>query len=118
MSIIRTITSDVNEILQSCGDKVTYEQKRDMLHKHIVSEVSNRTKELVDAFNGSHSESVIDGMLQGIVGSHRYLQGEFWIGMRKLVEKYSQLDESMYFDGRNQFARQMCERMKSGADND
>jgi len=76
--------------------------------RHRISEL---TKELVDAFNSTGSgDIVVDGILDGITHSHRYLQSEFWAGMICLMERYSQLPDH-YFDPRNELYKTITKRM-------
>jgi hypothetical protein len=74
-------------------------------------------RELVDSLNvvGHDIEkAVLDGLLEGINTSHRYLQGEFWGLMLKLIKAYG---DSKFHDARNKWAVDMCRRMaKAGED--
>jgi len=68
-------------------------------------------RELVDSLNimgGDIQKAMVNGLLQGINTSHRYLQGEFWGVMLKLIKAYG---ASEFHDPRNKWAVDMCKRM-------
>jgi len=91
------------------------------IRKIITEELTKLTQEmsetLVDTLNcsgGGVHEAVLEGFLAGVNRSHRYLQGEFWSTMLKVIKKYG---ESEYFDARNEFAVKMCKRMAEAGEN-
>jgi len=85
-----------------------------LLRKHIDDEIKEavvaKTMEIVDLTNGLRSPELAEMMLEGVLRSHRYLQGEFWNTMIHLMKKYAESDRK-YFDPQNENARKMCEEI-------
>ena len=84
---------------------------RKMTCEYVKKAMVKEGQEIVDTLNimgGDFHTAVLEGMLEGIQTSHRHLQGEFWLVMLKLIKKYGETDR---YDGRNQFAVKMCQRM-------
>lgn len=85
-----------------------------LLRKHIDNEIKeaivNMTMDMVDVNNGLRSPEVAEMMLEGVLRSHRYLQGEFWNTMMHLMKKYAESDRK-YFDPQNENSRKMCEEI-------
>lgn len=99
------------------GEKIGWTQSQ--INEHAVAEaqeeITNLTRELVDAFNSSYLREAEQAILEGINRSHRTLQAEFWAGMKNVMVKYSQQDKSVFFDGRNEHCRDMTRRMSKAA---
>ncbi len=85
-----------------------------LLRKHIDDEIKEvvvkQTMEMVDFTNGLRSPELAEMMLEGVLRSHRYLQGEFWNTIIHLMKKYAE-SEPRYFDPRNENSRKMCEEI-------
>ena len=85
-----------------------------LLRKYIDDEIKeaivNMTMDMVDVNNGLRSPEVAEMMLEGVLRSHRYLQGEFWNTMIHLMKKYAESDRK-YFDPQNENSRKMCEEI-------
>lgn len=84
---------------------------REMTCENLKSLMVQEGQELTEALNVMGSdiqEAVVSGFLEGIQSSHRYLQGEFWTVMLKIIKAYGDTDR---FDARNEWAVQMCKRM-------
>lgn len=85
-----------------------------LLRKHIDDEIKEavvkQTMEMVDLTNGLRSPELAEMMLEGVLRSHRYLQGEFWNTMIHLMKKYAESDRK-YFDPQNENSRKMCEEI-------
>lgn len=85
-----------------------------LLRKHIDDEIKEavvaKTMEIVDLTNGLRSPELAEMMLEGVLRSHRYLQGEFWNTMIHLMKKYAESDRK-YFDPQNENSRKMCEEI-------
>jgi hypothetical protein len=85
-----------------------------LLRKHIDDEIKEavvaKTMEIVDLTNGLRSPELAGMMLEGVLRSHRYLQGEFWNTMIHLMKKYAESDRK-YFDPQNENSRKMCEEI-------
>ena len=74
----------------------------------IVEAISQNVKELVECTNASgHQEQVIEGIVNGLTSSHRYLQGEFMQALSKALAKYS----TTHTDARNEAGVRMAGRM-------
>lgn len=65
-----------------------------LLRKYIDTEIMEvvvkQTMDMVDINNGLSSKEVADMMLEGVLRSHHYLQGEFWntiIHLMKSMQK-------------------------------
>lgn len=85
-----------------------------LLRKYIDDEIKeaivNMTMDMVDVNNGLRSPELAEMMLEGVLRSHRYLQGEFWNTMIHLMKKYAESDRK-YFDPQNENSRKMCEEI-------
>lgn len=85
-----------------------------LLRKHIDDEIKEvvvkQTMEMVDLTNGLRSPELAEMMLEGVLRSHRYLQGEFWNTIIHLMKKYAE-SEPRYFDPQNENSRKMCEEI-------
>lgn len=85
-----------------------------LLRKYIDNEIKeaivNMTMDMVDVNNGLRSPEVAEMMLEGVLRSHHYLQGEFWNTMIHLMKKYAESDRK-YFDPQNENSRKMCEEI-------
>jgi hypothetical protein len=85
-----------------------------LLRKHIDDEIKEavvaKTMEIVDLTNGLRSPELAGMMLEGVLRSHRFLQGEFWNTMIHLMKKYAESDRK-YFDPQNENSRKMCEEI-------
>jgi len=85
-----------------------------LLRKHIDDEIKEavvaKTMEMVDLTNGLRSPELAEMMLEGVLRSHRYLQGEFWNTIIHLMKKYAETDPR-YFDPQNENSRKMCEEI-------
>lgn len=73
-----------------------------------MKEVGSDLVESINTIGSDVQEAVIKGFLEGVNSSHRYLQGEFWGVMVKIIKEYG---EKEHFDARNEWAVQMCKRM-------
>ena len=90
-------------------EEIDSHERRNIIEGILKKKVTELTERLVDGFNTMGSEDVVrEGMFDGIQRSHRYLQGEFWKGMLKVIKNYG---ENKHFDARNEFAVKMCKRM-------
>jgi len=99
------------------GDKLGWSS--DKIREHADSgtkaDIKELTRQLVDAFNSTGSQdTVIEGMIEGITSSHRFLQSEFMAGVVCMLGKYSKLPENA-FDGRNQHYKEITNRMYKAA---
>jgi hypothetical protein len=83
---------------------------RKYIDDKIKEDVVKLTMSMVDVNNGIQSPEVASMMLEGVLRSHRHLQGEFWNTIIHLMKKYAESD-SRYFDPRNENARKMCEEI-------
>ena len=85
-----------------------------LLRKYIDDEIREvvvkQTMVLVDVNNGLSAKEVADMMLEGVLRSHRYLQGEFWNTIIHLMKRYAE-SEPRYFDLQNEKSRKMCEEI-------
>ena len=73
--------------------------------------------ELIDVCNSTvGKDPFVKGMVDGINSQHRYLQGEFWNLMTKVIDQYSKQNDN-HFDGRNEWARDMCKRISFAVNN-
>jgi hypothetical protein len=55
-----------------------------------------------------NTDLAVEGLFEGIQKTHRYIQGEFWTVIAKIIDKYGKTE---FFDARNEFAVQMCQRI-------
>lgn len=90
----------------------THEQINEHAVTEAKEELTNLMRKVVDAFNcTAYKTEAAAAILDGINTSHRQLQAEFWEGMIKVMDKYSQQDEHQFFDGRNANYRELIGRM-------
>lgn len=74
----------------------------------IVEAVTQNVKELVECTNASgYQEQIVEGIVNGLTGSHRYLQGEFMMALSKALAVYS----TTHTDARNEAGVRMAGRM-------
>ena len=74
----------------------------------VVDAISNNIKEIVECSNSSgYQEQIIEGIVKGLTGSHRYLQGEFMQALGKAMLTYSKVPT----DPRNEAGVDMAGRM-------
>lgn len=81
----------------------------------IIEKVQELMEQVVEQTNCSYMDEVIEGMLLGVNKSHRYRQQEFWNAMATLCRKYSNQEETRYFDGRNIQSKELTKRMADAA---
>ena len=87
--------------------------KREWMDQKFKEEMGKLGQTLVDSLNTMGcTELATEGLVQGILQTHRYLQGEFWTVMVNVIKAYGKTE---YFDGRNEFAVEMCKRMGESA---
>jgi len=99
-------------------DAYNYYKEMDMPHpveaanKEVVDGISEHVEELVDVTNSSavSYDMMAEGIVKGILKSHRYLQNEFVIALTQAIEKYGNVDENQT-DPRNQYAVADCKTM-------
>jgi len=87
---------------------------REMTLENLKKLMVEKGAELVESLNimgNDVGDAVVDGLFTGIINSHRYLQGEFWPVMVKVLKLIGKYGDTNSFDGRNQFAVEMCKRM-------
>ena len=90
--------------------------KHDLFEKEYHERATKLFAECIDTLNASCKSNTEKAFMESLTKTHRYIQGEFWMFIKNLADKYSQLPD-MYFDPRNEFAKGMCERMVKGANN-
>ncbi len=83
---------------------------RKCIDEEIREVVVKQTRDMVDNTNGMCNTELADMMLEGVLRSHHYLQGEFWNTIIHLMKKYAE-SEPRYFDPQNENARKMCEEI-------
>lgn len=89
---------------------------RQMINEELKKKMKEKGRELVDTLNimgGDVQEAAKEGLLEGIMSSHPYLQGEFWSVMLKIIDGYG---KNKFVDARNEFAVEMCQRMAVAGD--
>ena len=65
-------------------------------------------KELVECTNASgYQDQIVEGIVDGLAKSHRYLQGEFMMALGKALVEYGKIST----DARNQAGVEMSARM-------
>lgn len=74
----------------------------------VVDAITQNIKEIVECSNSSgYQEEIIEGIVKGLTGSHRYLQGEFMQALGKAMVAYSKVST----DARNEGGVNMAGRM-------
>jgi len=70
---------------RACWTVMNSVRKLSHAHRRTQTAISNHLCELVDVTNSLalNSEEIAEGIFNGIVNNHRYLQNEFWIAMGK-----------------------------------
>lgn len=67
-------------------------------------------KQTIDQANSSYDREFEAAMLEAIQTTHRTIQSEFWLRMLKVIDAVAKAD-SCYFDPRNAWTKEVCERM-------
>ena len=99
--------------------KILFKDDSDTIKRYtdedIRQAVAMNIKNIVELTNSSIIDGsvIASGIFEGIAQSHRHLQGEFMMVLEKAIRMYSETDR---VDGRNQFAKEMCQRMIAGND--
>ena len=87
---------------------ISSEEKSEYTDTLVTESVALNVKELVECTNSSgYQQQVIDGIVKGLVGSHRHLQGEFMVALAKAMSEYGKVAT----DPRNQYGVEMAQRM-------
>lgn len=87
--------------------EMTESELNDHVNEKVFDKVSSLTTDLVDITNGSSTALVAEGMLMGILSSHKTLQSEFFDALTKVVEQYANTND---VDGRNEWCKNLCAR--------
>ena len=87
---------------------ISSEEKRAYTDKEVKASVALNVKELVECTNSSgYQQQIVEGIVEGLVGSHRHLQGEFMIALAKAMQEYGKVAT----DPRNQYGVEMAQQM-------
>jgi len=90
------------------GYNISSEEKRKYTDKEVKDSVALNIKELVECTNASgYQQQIVEGIVEGLVGSHRHLQGEFMVALAKAMQEYGKVAT----DPRNQYGVEMAARM-------
>ena len=74
----------------------------------ITDAITHNVKELVECTNASgYQDQIVEGIVAGLTGSHRFLQSEVMMALGKALDKYSKT----HIDARNEAAVRMAGRM-------
>jgi hypothetical protein len=105
------VNGDSDETLTT--KKALNAKKIRYINAHIQTTVADTMMALVDITNGQGNDVLVQGMLDGMHRSHRYLQSEFIKDfLPEFLKKYgSTADDAMFTDGRNQFAKKLASKM-------
>ena len=109
-TLYHSAKAEVEKITEACEitDRIEIDK---MIMERIKTKMVEVGEMLTDSLNIMDEDvhkTVVEGLLQGINRSHRYLQGEFWQNMLKVINEYG---NNKHFDGRNHYAVEMCKRM-------
>ena len=78
----------------------------------VVEAIAQNVKEIVECTNASgYQEQIVEGIVKGLTGSHRYLQSEFMTALTKALTEYGK----SHTDGRNEHAVKASGRMAAVA---
>jgi hypothetical protein len=84
------------------------EEKREDAEDMVQEAIAQNVKELVECTNSTgYRRQVIDGILQGLTGSHRTLQSDFMLALVNALDEYGNIPT----DGRNEYVVKMAKRM-------
>jgi hypothetical protein len=91
------------------------EVRREMFKNEVEVLVSTAMMELVETTNSSavREDILAEAMCNGMIRSHRYLQGEFWKVFIKAMDMYA---DRAGTDPRNEWAVGAVKRMLGGLD--
>ena len=104
--ITREAQEKASKLKESCkfDDKEFYQCRNEM----VKEAVSLNVKELVECTNASgYQDQIVEGIVDGLAKSHRYLQGEFMMALGKALVEYGKIST----DARNQAGVEMSARM-------
>ena len=85
------------------------------IQSEMVKDVLNNDwvdmfRETIDQANSSYEPEFVAAMVAAIQTSHKTTQSEFWLRMLKVIDAVAKAD-SCYFDPRNAWTKEVCERM-------
>ena len=108
-----SITEDDRKTPNNVGIKTqSADDKRKWIDQQIHKAVSETMRTLVDLTNGQGADQLVNGMLDGIHRTHRYLQGEFITKyLTEFLTRYGELNEVTHQDGRNELAKKLAVKM-------
>jgi len=112
-SFTREADKEVEESasLYTPEDAMSSEDKRDMRKEIVQHKVAEAIASIAETLNGGDKADVVAGMLLGLRQTHRYIQSEFWQGMLEFIKQTGALDSAQNFDGRNEWTKDLCQRM-------
>ena len=91
------------------GDESEGEVNRRTFDRDKFNEVSATMAKLIDLTNTMGcEEQVICGIVEGIVQSHRFLQGKGIVAILQALGEFGGLPEGQFTDARNSFAHRLC----------
>jgi len=107
----READEEVRKLTEANPELYTDEQKRDVRNEIVRKKVAGAIASIADTLNGGSQEVTVEGLLWGLRCTHRYIQSEFWRGMLEFIKKTGDLDPIRDFDGRNEWTKDLCQRM-------
>lgn len=69
-------------------------------------------KNICSGLNGGGESVARAGLVNGIVGEHRHLQGVSIVTLFQVLGEIGSLPEGTYTDARNQFAYDLCRKLR------
>jgi len=74
---------------------------------------------LTDALNTyNYEKDLVQGFIEGVVGSHRTLQQSTMRALYALILKWAEMYEKGYYDPRNEKTVKFCKQIKDMAENE
>lgn len=86
-------------ICVECADKEITRLKVEHIYGPIFDKLSEQANSSL--FNSGNTD--VKAMIKAFAGQHRYLQANIFIALMKFINQISELDETSYFDARNDF---------------
>ena len=94
--------------LASAELDISEEELSKIKREETVKRISEAVQQLIDTTNRGNKEELVEGLMDGFLRSHRYLQSEMWQVLLDFIKAYG---EQEHFDARNGWAVDMCKRM-------
>lgn len=93
-------------ICEACAHKTAVELKEEHVYSQVIKPLSRAVNNMAHDYNGTDTEA----FLRAFTREHRTLQADMIVAFIKLFKAIGNLDEGRYFDPRNEWIRNWCQK--------